>query len=236
MPRNASKRLTLTALSLTAAVVATAAQSPRSPVTHFDESRVSRATYKVKSQINVRVPMRDGVELSTDIYRPDADGRFPVLVTRTPYGKDWSAGISGGPYEHLFYAERGYAVVQQDSRGRIDSAGTFEPFRDDANDGFDTDEWIGQQPWSNGKVGGLGQSYYGLTQRHQAIKGSKYLTTIAPVMTTIDTYNNWIYHDGAFHLGFAMGWGTGLAGKGTLRPDPRKTAPGTPPPSGIADQ
>jgi predicted acyl esterase len=85
------------------------------PVALVDESRLSRSTYRVKVESNVRVRMRDGVQLSTDVYRPDANGRFPVLVMRTPYGKDWAAGISGGPYEHMFYAERGYVVVQQDS-------------------------------------------------------------------------------------------------------------------------
>jgi putative CocE/NonD family hydrolase len=208
-----------------ALVITTAAQSSRTPLPNGDESRLSKPTYKVRAEQNVRVRVRDGVELSTDVYRPDADGKFPALVMRTPYGKDWSAGISGGPYEHMFYAERGYVVVQQDSRGKYDSGGIFEPFRDEANDGSDTNDWIGRQPWSNGRIGGLGQSYYGLTQWMPAIMGSKYLTTIAPVMTTVDTYNNWIYSDGAFHLGFAMGWGTGLAGRGTVRPDPRKRLP-----------
>ena len=181
--------------------------------------------YPIKTERNIRVRMRDGVELSTDVVRPDADGQFPVLIMRTPYGKDWSTGISGGPYEHEYYASRGYVVVQQDSRGRFDSAGVFEPFVDEAPDGWDTDEWAVLQPWSNGKLAGLGQSYYGFTQLAQALQRHPALATIAPIMTTSDTYNNWIFSDGAFHLGFAMAWGTGLLGAGTARPNPRIASP-----------
>jgi putative CocE/NonD family hydrolase len=185
----------------------------------------SAPTFTIRRDTNIRVKMRDGVELSVDVVRPDAQGRFPVLIMRTPYGKDWSAGISGGPYEHEYYAKRGYAVVQQDSRGRYDSDGTFEPFVDEPKDGYDTDEWAARQPWSNGKLAGLGQSYYGLTQLTQAMQRHPALVTIAPIMTTSDTYNNWVFSDGAFHLGFAMGWGTGLLGKGAVRPNPRIASP-----------
>jgi putative CocE/NonD family hydrolase len=189
--------------------------------------QASTMNYSVKVERNVRVPMRDGTELSADVFRPDAEGRFPVLIIRSPYGKDWSAGISGGPYEAEPYVRRGYVVVQQDCRGTYDSRGTFEPFVTEAADGFDTDAWAARQPWSNGKIAGLGQSYYGLTQLAQATAAHPSLVTIAPVMTTSDTYNNWIYSDGAFHLGFAMNWGIGLAGPSVKRPDPRIPVPMT---------
>lgn len=211
------------------AALAVGACSPSSPGEEIAREAVadtaSSPMYAVKTDRNIRVRMRDGVELSTDVVRPDMEGRFPVLIMRTPYGKDWSAGISGGPYEHEYYASRGYAVVQQDSRGRYDSDGTFEPFVDEAADGYDTDEWAATQPWSNGRLAGLGQSYYGFTQLAQAMQGHPALITIAPVMTTSDTYNNWIFSDGAFHMGFAMAWGTGLVGKGAVRPNPRLASP-----------
>ena len=194
-------------------------------VARLDESTLSQPTYDVRVERDVRVAMRDGVELSTDLFVPEGPGPYPALVMRTPYGKDWSASISGAAYDAEYFASRGYVVVQQDSRGRYDSDGDFEPFRDDAADGFDTVEWTAAQPWSNGKVSGLGQSYYGLTQLHMAIEAPPHLTTIFPVMTTIDAYNNWIYHDGAFHLSFALPWGTGLYGRGQPRtlPQPRDT-------------
>ncbi len=180
---------------------------------------LSGPEYDVRIDHNVRVRMRDGIELSADIYRPDHEGRYPALLLRTPYGKDPSVSMSAGAYDPRFYAERGYAVVVQDCRGRFDSEGEFEPFVDEGRDGYDTHEWIGRQPWSNGRIGGLGQSYFGLTQLFPAIEGSRFLTTVVPVMTTADTFNNWIYQDGAFFLSFALGWGTGLETNSTASQD-----------------
>jgi putative CocE/NonD family hydrolase len=172
-------------------------------VLHYDEARLSKPTYKLKLQHNVPVPMRDGVELSADIYRPDADGRFPVLLQRTPYSNNTPGAVD----QSRFFAERGYVVVQVDVRGRYDSGGSFYAFRNEPNDGFDTDEWVGKQPWSNGKIGTFGGSYVGFTQLTQAIRQSKFLTTMVPFVTTLDIYGNWIYTGGAFQYGFALPWG-----------------------------
>jgi uncharacterized protein len=183
------------------------------PVSHYDEARLSPPRYQVRFEHNVRVPMRDGVELSADIYRPDAGEKFATILVRTPYSNNSASAINQGHYQSVFYAERGYVVVQQDVRGRYDSDGAFYPFRNEPNDGFDTDEWIGQQPWSNGRIGTIGQSYFGITQLLQAIKGSGYLKTAIPNVTSFDTYNNWIYKDGAFQLGFALPWAVFLDGR-----------------------
>jgi hypothetical protein len=172
-------------------------------VVHYDEARLSKPAYKVKLQHNVRVPMRDGVELSADIYRPDTDGKFPVLLQRTPYSNNTLGAVD----QSRFFAERGYAVVQVDVRGRYDSDGKFYAFRNEPDDGFDTDEWVGKQPWSNGTIGTFGGSYVGFTQLSQAIRQSKYLTTMVPFVTTLDIYGNWIYTGGAFQYGFALPWG-----------------------------
>jgi uncharacterized protein len=172
-------------------------------VVHYDEARLSKPTYKLKLEHHARVPMRDGVELSADIYRPDADGKFPVLLLRTPYSNNTPGAVD----QSRFFAERGYAVVQVDVRGRYDSAGTFYAFRHEPNDGFDTDEWVGKQPWSNGKIGTFGGSYVGFTQLSQAIRQSKFLTTMIPFVTTLDIYGNWIYTGGAFQYGCALPWG-----------------------------
>jgi putative CocE/NonD family hydrolase len=86
-------------------------------------------------EANVRIPMRDGVTLSADIYRPDAPGQFPAILVRTPYGKATTQSVP----QSRFYAERGYAVIQQDVRGRWDSDGHFYAFKNEADDGFDTD-------------------------------------------------------------------------------------------------
>jgi putative CocE/NonD family hydrolase len=109
---------------------------------------------------NVAVPMRDGVILRADVYRPKAGGPYPVLVLRTPYNK---GGVKGE-----VYARAGYMVVCQDVRGRYASEGTFESFvrekTHDAEDGFDTVEWAARLPGSNGKVGTFGASYNAFLQ------------------------------------------------------------------------
>ncbi|MCY3765939.1 MAG: CocE/NonD family hydrolase [Gemmatimonadetes bacterium] len=109
--------------------------------------------FKVRVERNVEAKMRDGVVLRADVARPDAEGKFPALVQRTPYGKAANT--------HL--AEAGYVVVSQDMRGRYASDGVFTPkfmpgYRD-AADGFDTVEWAARLPYANGKVGAYGISY-----------------------------------------------------------------------------
>jgi predicted acyl esterase len=99
---------------------------------------VSEATYPVIEELDVKVTMRDGVRLSTNIYRPDTTGKFPVLLARSPYGN----GGEGNREAH-FFARCGYAVVVQDTRGRYESEGIFDAFQPEALDGYDTQQWIG---------------------------------------------------------------------------------------------
>jgi putative CocE/NonD family hydrolase len=172
-------------------------------VSHYDEAKLSKPVYQVKMEHNVRIPMRDGVTLSADIYRPDVEDKFPVILVRTPYSNNTPAAVE----QSKFFAQRGYACVQVDVRGRYDSDGTFYAFRNEPDDGFDTDEWVGTQPWSNGKIGTMGGSYVGFTQLTQAIRGSQYLVAMAPTVTTLNTYGNWFYTGGAFQYGFALSWG-----------------------------
>jgi putative CocE/NonD family hydrolase len=172
-------------------------------IQHYDEAALSRPMYRVRMENDVRVPMRDGVTLSVDVYRPDSASRFPAILIRTPYNNNTEQAVAQGKW----FAERGYVLVQGDVRGKFDSNGDFYPFRHEPDDGFDTDEWIGSQPWFNGKLGTLGGSYVGFTQWSQAIRGSRYLTAMAPTVTTPDTYANWIYTNGAFNYAFALSWG-----------------------------
>src|SRR5512139_674677 len=106
-----------------------------------------RNDYDVKVEYNVGVPMRDGVEISTNIYRPAAAGRFPVLLLRTPYSK-----IAEYCLVDAVLARKGYVVVMQDVRGRYDSEGKFYPFVNEERDGIDAQLWCAAQEWSNGKV------------------------------------------------------------------------------------
>lgn len=153
-----------------------------------------RADYNVIEELDVKVEMRDGVRLSTNIYRPDAPGRFPVLLTRTPYGN----GGKGNRFA-LYFVSRGYAVVAQDTRGRYESEGVFDALQAEAPDGYDTQQWIGKQSWSNGKIGTYGGSYVGFTQWISAPLQSPYLVTMMPSVTFTDFHNE-VYQNGAFRL------------------------------------
>src|SRR5262249_29146611 len=93
-------------------------------VSHYDEAKLSKPVYRVKTEANVRVPMRDGVTLAADIYRPDTEGKFPAILVRTPYNRATAQSVPQGRW----FAERGYGVIMQDVRGRWDSDGRFYAF------------------------------------------------------------------------------------------------------------
>ena len=158
--------------------------------------------YAVDMRLSVKVPMRDGVDLSADIYLPRAEGSFPTVLMRTPYSNNTDTMIEKG---HLL-ANAGYVCVIQDCRGRWDSDGDYYPFRD-GNDGYDTQEWIGQQAWSNGKIGMAGGSYLGAVQWQSAPHRSQYLTCMAPRVICCDYFTGLVYPGGAFQLNVLMTWG-----------------------------
>jgi putative CocE/NonD family hydrolase len=166
---------------------------------------------------SVRIPMRDGVKLAANIYRPKGEGRFPVILMRTPYGKP---NEKSGEAQHS--TASGYAVVVQDCRGRGESEGAWDPFRYDAEDGYDTQEWVGQQPWCNGSIGTAGGSYVGWTQWASAPKASRYLKVMAPVVPFGNAFDL-AYEGGAFQLALLMGWGATVGGV-SLSPDKLQAA------------
>jgi len=156
--------------------------------------------------IDVPVPMRDGVNLSTDVRVPDTGGPFPAVVLRTPYG---NSGC--GPFESRML-ESGYAVVRQDCRGRFDSEGRFDPLIEDT-DGYDTLAWVKVQPWCDGRLGMTGGSYCGLTQLAAAWTQPPGLLAMAPSVMGRDLFKDLLYHNGVFGLAIAVGWGLGVAGR-----------------------
>jgi len=160
----------------------------------------SQVSFTVKEELDVKVTMHDGIRLSTNIYRPDTSGEFPVLLMRTPYGN----GGEGNRDAH-FFAKRGYVVVIQDIRGIDDSEGIFNASQPEALDGYDTQQWIGKQPWCNGKIGTYGGSYVGFTQWMPAPLQSPYLVTMIPVVTFSDLHDV-VYQDGAFRLDLFTPW------------------------------
>ena len=121
----------------------------------FATCLLAAESYEVRIERDVTAKMRDLVILRADIYRPKSDGRFPVLLQRTPYNKNKATDFG------LMAAARGYVVVIQDVRGRYMSDGDWYTFRNESNDGYDTVEWVAALPYSNGKVGMFGESYVG---------------------------------------------------------------------------
>jgi len=153
----------------------------------------------------VAMKTRDGVTLRADIYRPSADGSYPVLLTRTPYDKTTMAPIGQKG------AARGFIVVIQDVRGRYTSEGDWYPFKYEINDGYDTVEWAAALPHSNGKVGMFSGSYVGATQMLAAIAHPPHLAGICPIVTASNYHENWTYQGGAFEQWFNESWTSGLA-------------------------
>jgi len=167
----------------------------------------AQQSYAVITQNGVAMKTRDGVTLYSDIYRPKADGKFPVILMRTPYDKSvgWAAASA---YQ---IATHGYVVVIQDVRGRYTSEGEWYPFRHESNDGYDAIEWAAALPSANGKVGMTGGSYVGATQMLAAIAHPPHLAGICPVVTASNYHDNWTYQGGAFEQWFDQNWTTQLA-------------------------
>jgi putative CocE/NonD family hydrolase len=161
--------------------------------------------YEVTYQHGVAVKMRDGVTLRANIYRPKADGKFPVLLQRTPYNKD--GGVAFG----FKAAARGYVVIFEDVRGRYSSEGEWYTFKNEPNDGYDTVEWAAALPYSDGRVGMFGGSYVGATQMLAAIAHPPHLAGICPIVTASNYHENWTYTGGAFAQWFNQDWTSGLA-------------------------
>jgi uncharacterized protein len=163
--------------------------------------------YAVITQNGVPMKTRDGVTLYSDIYRPKADGRFPVILMRTPYDKSVSWAVA--PAYQI--ATHGYVVIVQDVRGCYTSEGEWYPFRHESDDGYDAVEWAAALPSSNGKVGMMGGSYVGATQMLSAIAHPPHLAGICPVVTASNYHDGWTYQGGALEQWFDQNWTTQLA-------------------------
>ncbi|NKB69989.1 MAG: CocE/NonD family hydrolase [Candidatus Latescibacteria bacterium] len=173
-----------------------------------EQTALSKPLYNTVIEKDLEIPMRDGTILRANIIRPDSDGAYPALLERTPYNKDGGSENSVGSPE--FFAQRGYAVVIQDVRGRFASEGDFYPFKDDGDglnrDGYDSVEWIAAQPWCNGGVGMFGGSYSGATQYRAALSRPPHLKALFVRESSADFQREWVYRDGAFELGFSLYW------------------------------
>ncbi|MFG1610332.1 CocE/NonD family hydrolase [Actinoplanes sp. NPDC049265] len=169
---------------------------------------------------NVAVPMRDGVPLATDLWRPDGSGPWPVLLARTPYGRTSTAHLGNPKLPDIrVLVDHGYLVVVQDVRGTGASPGLFEPHRFDRDDTVDTLAWIAGQPWCDGNVGMWGASYMGFAQWQAAAQAPPALRAIAPTMTSADPYHAWHSPQGAVAHGMLFNWSARMALANLLRPE-----------------
>ncbi len=155
-------------------------------------------------EFDVPATMRDGTVLRANIFRPADSGSYPVALTRTPYGKDYSSVMP--MMDSVRMAQAGYIVVIQDVRGRFGSDGAWEAFRHEGKDGYDTVEWAAGLPGSNGNVGMWGASYFGFTQWMAAVQAPPHLKAIMPMITWADVRNGPSWRGGAFELGLFASW------------------------------
>jgi putative CocE/NonD family hydrolase len=164
--------------------------------------------YEIECRIDVKTPMRDGINLSTDLYLPKGKGPWPVVLTRTPYGNNDPIRAE----RLLYFTKRGFACAYQDCRGRHDSDGEWEPFRFERNDGYDTLDWLSKQDFCNGSIGVTGRSYEGYNawiiaaDRHHALKA------IIPIVPLPDPVINVPYQNGVFFWNMIV-WGMMVHGR-----------------------
>ena len=185
---------------------------------------ISQPKYKVKVDRDIYVPMRDGVRLGVNVFRPDARGKFPALLAMSGYGKEemelllppqplaksavWDGNIEAGDFNDI--VPRGYVHIIGDVRGTGRSEGQFPS--DEGKDCYDLIEWAAQQPWCNGNVGMVGYSYFSMTQMQAAIQQPPHLKCIAISHVIADLYRDGNYHGGVLSL---MGYGVWYGRHGT---------------------
>jgi putative CocE/NonD family hydrolase len=157
----------------------------------------SEPIHTVRFLYDLKTTMRDGVRLSTDVYLPTERGQYPAILLRTPYESTRDQHVDWA----IWWAQRGYAAVIQDCRGKFESEGRFYAYSDDGPDGRDTLAWLANQPWCNGKIGMSGRSYGGIVQWQAATHGgSPYLTALAPQVIMGD------YFGECHRIGGAVQW------------------------------
>src|SRR3954451_24002861 len=209
---------------LTAAVLALASVPAAQAATWTPYDRP--AQYGTVTDKDVPITMRDGTVLKANVTRPDKPGRYPVLITQTPYGKDGAViGALGGAAEAL--VQRGYVQVTVDVRGTGASGGAWDSFGpSEQRDGYDVVEWAARQAWSDGGVGLDGPSYMGLTQLYTAALLPPHLKAIFPVVPMADGYRDITFSGGDVNVSFIPLW-LGLVTAGGATP-PATTFSGTP--------
>jgi predicted acyl esterase len=153
---------------------------------------------------DVAVPLRDGTLLRADVWRATTGEPMPAVLMRTPYGKE--RGVPSAILDPATAVAGGFAVVVQDVRGTGTSAGDFEPFVTEADDGFDTIAWVAAQPWCDGRVVMTGMSYVGVVQWLAASRRPPALVALTPTITTDSVAEGWSFRGGLLESGFLRTW------------------------------
>lgn len=177
----------------------------------------------MRIELDVEIEARDGVVLRADVYRPDGVGRSPVIMTVGPYGKsipfetfnkraydlidERGARVNWETPTPDWWVAHGYTVVRVDQRGTGASDGRLNLHHPQQSlDFYDAIEWGGAQPWSNGKVGLLGVSYYAIAQWQVAALRPPSLAAIVPWEGASDLYREWAYHGGMANKWWMDAW------------------------------
>ena len=187
---------------------------------------LSKREYNIVLERGISVPVSDGVTIDVDLVRPDGDGKFPALLSISPYSKEFQMdriwpGIYGGrrvrgvpdssmeigPIE--FLVRRGYVQIIGSVRGTGKSGGTYRYMdQREARDTYDIVEWAAKQPWCNGSVGMLGVSYFAWNQLPAAALQPPHLKAIMPFFGATDAYRDVWYHGGILSAHFLNFWGS----------------------------
>ena len=178
-------------------------------------AQLPKRRFRAQRTRDLRIEMRDGIALETELFVPRAGGRFPTLLIRIPYG------LRGFSTAAEAYAERGYNVVIQACRGTSKSEGEFDPLSHERDDGLDTLAWIKAQPWYDGRFGTSGASYLGYAQ--WAICDALPRQSAMAVKVSSAEFRSIVFPGGGFALGLWLGWIQVIEG---LRNDPLRFARG----------
>lgn len=202
---------------------------------------ISQPRHEVKVEKGIRVPMRDGVHLSVDIFRPDSEEECPALLAYSPY---WNEGQylpvpSANPHptaswgnfaiecgDSEYFATRGYAHVVANVRGAGESEGEYQLMGPlEQRDGYDLIEWIAEQPWCSGNVGMVGVSYFSWIQYLVAAQNPPHLKAISPLEGAADYYRDVAYRGGILSLGFLTYWNTEMSDTANVSQSERELSP-----------
>ena len=204
-------------------------------------NELRRTIRGIVKRTDVRIPLRDGSYVCADVFRPDDDGRYPVIMNQGFYGKSFDHGVIGSPeeaqrkeeledryftgnpdglqYENhesvdsSVWVPNGYVCIRIDARGVGNSPGEQAPFSvQQAEDYYDAIEWAATRPWSNGNVGLWGMSYLAITQHTVASLQPPHLKAMIALGTDSDLYNEAVYGGGLYGEGFWTWWRAAMAG------------------------